>query len=220
MSGLQRRANAFGEPRRHDTFGYAADGPGLVGVAGLTAPFPRTHHNNAVRQHLAKLVAAELAVEAKRPSAGPGRPRLPDAPDPAGSRWGVTGPHERLSMWLSEIVRADDKPVVVGRRAGADDPRAGSGPAVPVRLIVDQTARYGFDATVARPGDAAEITYPFASTTVADPATVCARRIVDRPRARPGDRRAGGRRARAYRSRRARRLRCRVESDTPAGTAP
>jgi DNA-binding transcriptional ArsR family regulator len=69
-------------------------------VAELTAHFGLNH--NAIRQHLAKLVEAGLVVETTAAARGPGRPRLLYQVDPvAESRWGVTGPYERLSVLLS-----------------------------------------------------------------------------------------------------------------------
>jgi predicted ArsR family transcriptional regulator len=72
-----------------------------------------------VRQHLAKLVDADLLVEGVEKSTGRGRPRLQYTVDPsAESRWGATGPHERLSLMLSDIIRTGDSPIEVGRRPG------------------------------------------------------------------------------------------------------
>ncbi|MDD9370668.1 MAG: hypothetical protein PV358_11195, partial [Acidimicrobiales bacterium] len=71
------------------------------------------------RQHLAKLVEAQLIVEGTAPPTGRGRPRLQYALDPsAESQWGVAGPYERLSLWLSEILRTGSTPIEVGKRVG------------------------------------------------------------------------------------------------------
>ena len=50
-------------------------------MAELTEHFGLNH--NAIRQHLAKLVDADLVVEDKAPSTGRGRPRLSYRVDPA-----------------------------------------------------------------------------------------------------------------------------------------
>ena len=109
MATLQQQARALGDPTRHEIFRYIADASFPVDVAELTDHFGLNH--NAIRQHLAKLVDAGLVVEDTAPSSGRGRPRLVYVLDPgAESRWGVTGPYERLSRWLAEMVRTGDTP--------------------------------------------------------------------------------------------------------------
>lgn len=179
MTTLQQQARALGDPTRHDVFRFVADAGRPVDVAELTEHFGLNH--NAIRQHLAKLVDAGLLVEDRAAPSGPGRPRLVYVVDPgAESRWGVTGPYERLSLWLAEMVRTGDAPVEVGRRAGRRR-RLGSGANAstddPVAALVDEMAQHGFDPTVRRRGDKVEITLrtcPFASTALADPDVVCA----------------------------------------------
>ena len=176
MVTLQEQARALGDPTRHGIFQYLVDADEPVTVAELTEHFGLNH--NAIRQHLARLLEAELAVQASEPSDGRrGRPRLVFALDPrADSRWGVAGPYERLSSWLAEVIRTGDTPVEVGRRVGR---RRRLGPVDatdPVAVIVDQMGRHGFEPVVTRKGDAVELklrTCPFASTAVADPDTVC-----------------------------------------------
>lgn len=117
MTTLQQQARALGDPTRHAIFRYVADAAAPVGIAELTAHFSFNH--NAIRQHLAKLAAAQLVVETKVQSGGPGRPRLVYVIDPAAeNRWGAIGPYERLSLLLAEIIRTGETPVEVGRRAG------------------------------------------------------------------------------------------------------
>ncbi|MPY94099.1 MAG: helix-turn-helix domain-containing protein [Acidimicrobiia bacterium] len=175
MSTLQQQARALGDPTRHDIFRYLADAARPVDVPELTEHFGLNH--NAIRQHLAKLVGADLVVEQTAPSSGRGRPRLRYALHPAtDSRWGVMGPYERLTLLLSEIVRSGDTPVEVGRRAGRRLPLGAAGAAGPVAELADQMARQGFDPVVSRKGDAVEVvlrTCPFATTALADPGTVC-----------------------------------------------
>ena len=173
MATLQQQARALGDPTRHEIFRYIADASFPVDVVELTDHFGLNH--NAIRQHLAKLVDAGLVVEDTAPSSGRGRPRLVYVLDPgAESRWGVTGPYERLSRWLAEMVRTGDTPVEVGRRAGhavthgRDDD--------PVAVLVDQMARQGFEPLARRRGAEIAITLrscPFESTALAEPDTVC-----------------------------------------------
>jgi predicted ArsR family transcriptional regulator len=175
VNPLQLQARALGDPTRFRIFRQVADAEGEVDVAELTARFGLNH--NAIRQHLAKLVDAGLVVEATAPPSGRGRPRLVYALHPrADSRWGVTGPYERLSLLLSEIVRSGETPVEVGRRAGRrrrlGTARAGD----PVAELAAHMARDGFEPEVRRRGGEIEIvlrTCPFAATALVDPDTVC-----------------------------------------------
>src|SRR4051812_44238056 len=114
---LQQQARALGDPTRYAIFRAVVDSGGEVDIAELTDAFGFNH--NAIRQHLAKLVAAELVKETTAPSSGRGRPRLVYCVDPrADSRWGGQSSYERLSVLLSEMVRTGDSPETVGRRAG------------------------------------------------------------------------------------------------------
>jgi predicted ArsR family transcriptional regulator len=175
MAGLQAQARALGDPTRHELFRYLAEAARPVGVAELTEHLGL--HHNAIRQHLTKLVDAGLVGEAKAVPTGRGRPRLVYTVEPsADSRWGVSGPYERLTLLLSEIIRTGDSPVAVGRRAGqqATVPTATSGD--PVRGLMEMMARHGFEPSVTRRGAEVDIVLgacPFATTAVADPDTVC-----------------------------------------------
>jgi len=176
VSELQIQARALGDPTRHGVFTYLADASAPVGVAELTSHFGLNH--NAIRQHLAKLVEADLVVESAAPPSGRGRPRLLYALDPsAESRWGVTGPYERLAMLLTEVVRSGDGPEEVGRRAGLRQRlghRAAS--SAPVAAFADVMSRQGFDPVIVERGHDIEVTLqtcPFASAVLTDPDTIC-----------------------------------------------
>jgi predicted ArsR family transcriptional regulator len=175
MSVLQTQARALGDPTRHELFRYVVEAGRPVDVVELTDHLGL--HHNAIRQHLAKLVEAGLVVEATAPRVGRGRPRLVYTVDPsAESRWGATGPYERLSLLMSEIIRTGDSPVDVGRRAGRQVRAAAGEGADPVAGLVDAMERHGFEPTVKRRGRRAEIVLgacPFATTALADPDTVC-----------------------------------------------
>lgn len=156
-------------------FRYIADADRAVDVAELTDHFGFNH--NAIRQHLAKLVDAELLVEEKERSGGRGRPRLLYLVHPTvDSRWRVKGPYERLAQWLAEMVRTGDAPIDVGRRVGRGERLDTVVTDGPVAGFATQMARHGFDPVVRQSGDAVEITLrncPFESTALADPETVC-----------------------------------------------
>lgn len=172
---LQEQAKALGDPTRHEIFRYIADASRPVDVAELTAHLGLNH--NAVRQHLAKLVQADLVVEGHAPTTGRGRPRLVYRVHPATeSRWGVTGPYERLSLLLTEMIRTGDPAVDVGRRSVRGQRRGAPVDDDPVGLVVDSMERQGFDPTVRTRGDRIEVTLgtcPFATAALVDPDTVC-----------------------------------------------
>jgi predicted ArsR family transcriptional regulator len=179
MNTLQQQARALGDPTRHRIFEYVADAGAPVGVAELTEHLGLNH--NAIRQHLAKLVAADLVVESREATGRPGRPRLTYAVDAAtDSRWGVVGAYERLSLLLAEVIRTGDAAVEVGRRQGRRE-AASQGLDGDIEAVLgavrDTIARQGFDPVLHRAGDEVGIelhTCPFAATAVADPDTVCA----------------------------------------------
>jgi predicted ArsR family transcriptional regulator len=175
MTTLQEQARALGDPTRHAIFRRVADAGQPVGVAELNEHFPLNH--NAIRQHLAKLVAAGLVVESTVAGVGRGRPRLVYVVDPSvAGQWGTTGPYERLSRLLVEIIRTGLDAGEVGRRA-ADQFRVPLPSGDPVADVNAAMARQGFDPELRPVQGGAEIVLhrcPFATTAVADRDTVCA----------------------------------------------
>jgi predicted ArsR family transcriptional regulator len=175
MTTLQLQARALGDPTRHAIYRYVADARKPVGIAELTAHFEVNH--NAIRQHLAKLVDAQLVVEGVAPSSGPGRPRLQYEVDPsADSRWGTAGPYERLSLMLTEIIRTGDTPLEVGRRAGRKMRVRASPLDDPIADIAAAMAKQGFEPEVRPRRAGADVVLhscPFASAARADRDTVC-----------------------------------------------
>ncbi len=176
MPALQIQARALGDPTRHQIFRYIVDAGTHVGVAELTDHLGLNH--NAIRQHLTKLVDAELIVESTSAPSGRGRPRLRYALDPtAESRWGVTGPYERLALLLTEVVRTGDTPVEVGRRAGQRMRLAEADAVDTVDTFVELMARQGFEPDARTDGSQLSVTLhacPFTSAVLNDPDVVCA----------------------------------------------
>jgi predicted ArsR family transcriptional regulator len=172
---LQVQARALGDPTRHAIFRHIAQAGRAVGIAELNDQFPFNH--NAIRQHLAKLVAAGLMSETKAPTAGRGRPRLVYEINPAvEGQWGTIGPYERLSRLLAEIIRTGLDPEEVGRRA-ADVFRVPSPSGDVVADVTAAMARQGFEPEVRPLRGGAEIVLhncPFATTALADRDTICA----------------------------------------------
>lgn len=175
MNSLQIEARALGDPTRHELFRYIVDAAWPVDVAELTEHLGL--HHNAIRQHLSKLVEAGLVLEATSSPVGRGRPRLCYTVDPsAESRWGVTGPYERLALLLTEIIRSGDSPEVVGRRAAHQVQAASSDAADPVADLVDAMERHGFEPSAKRRGTQVDIVLgacPFETAALADPDIIC-----------------------------------------------
>jgi predicted ArsR family transcriptional regulator len=172
---LQQQARALGDPTRHAIFRHLAGARTPVGIAELNERFPVNH--NAIRQHLAKLLAAGLVLESKESSGGRGRPRLVYEVNPAAEgNWGTAGPYERLSLLLVEIIRSGRAPGEVGREA-ADVFRAPASSGDPVADISLAMARQGFDPEVRRTDGGADVVLhncPFATVAAADRETICA----------------------------------------------
>jgi predicted ArsR family transcriptional regulator len=174
LSTLQEQARALGDPTRHGVFRYIAGAGRPVGVAELTQHFALNH--NAIRQHLAKLVAADLVLESKGAAKGPGRPPLQYvlAPVVAG-RWDAPGPYERLSRLLLEIIRTGAGPVEVGRRA-ADQFRVPDPSGTALSDVRAAMERQGFEPEVRTARGGSEVVLhhcPFATIARADRDVVC-----------------------------------------------
>lgn len=173
MTSLQTQARALGDPTRHAIFQYLVEHSRAVDVAELTAHLGL--HHNAIRQHLAKLLDAELIVESTVPNGGPGRPKLVYRVDPStDSRWGPNGPYERLSWLLTELATSDTTPVEIGRRATAGDPIDPETSAV--GALTAHLTSTGFDPTVEVDDSTVRFVLgpcPFASTAALAPKVVC-----------------------------------------------
>jgi predicted ArsR family transcriptional regulator len=171
---LQEQARALGDPTRHAIFRFLAQAGRRVGVAELTEQF--TFNHNAIRQHLAKLVAAGLVLESKEASTGRGRPRLVYELDPAADgQWGTTGPYERLSRMLVEVIRTGLEPEEVGQRA-AGQFRVPSPSGDIVNDVRSAMARQGFEPEVVETRHGADVVLhdcPFATAALGDRKTVC-----------------------------------------------
>jgi predicted ArsR family transcriptional regulator len=171
---LQEQARALGDPTRHAIFRHIAASEEPIGVADLNEHFPFNH--NAIRQHLAKLVAAGLVTERRAATGGRGRPRLLYELSPAvEGQWGTTGPYERLSRMLVEIIRSGRPAEEVGRRCAplfAPPSPTGDGAAD----ISAAMERQGFEPEVRTTRRGTEVVLhrcPFAAAATADRPTVC-----------------------------------------------
>jgi predicted ArsR family transcriptional regulator len=171
---LQQRARALGDPTRHAIFRCLLDAGEPLGIADLTGPLTVSHH--AVRQHLAKLVDAGLVLERRAAPSGPGRPRLVYEVDPAAAGpWSGSGPYERLSGLLLEIIRTGDEPEDVGR-AAADSFRVPVPSGDALTDLHGAMARQGFEPEARTTSTRAEVVLhacPFATVALTDRHTVC-----------------------------------------------
>src|SRR5947209_9872874 len=71
---VQRQARALGDPTRFEIFRFVAAAPEPVRIAAIADRF--AFNPSAIRQHLAKLVDANLLVEELATRSGTGRPPL------------------------------------------------------------------------------------------------------------------------------------------------
>jgi predicted ArsR family transcriptional regulator len=168
------QARALGDPTRHEIHRYLSTADGDVTVAELTTHLGLNH--NAIRQHLAKLVAAGLATESREARDRPGRPRLVyrargPAPDPRPE-------YERLAVLLAEVTASGQPAEVVGRRVGArlaaPVTRATSAPIAALEALM---AGEGFEPKVRRWAGRTSLVLgrcPYEAAAVVDGATVCA----------------------------------------------
>lgn len=165
------QARALGAPTRRAILGHLAEADAPVSVATLTEQLGLNH--NAVRKHLAQLVAAGLVLETREIRDTPGRPRLLyQLPSVAPAR---AEPYERLAVLLATALRTGADPAAVGRDAVAqaeNEPAAES----PVDALAAQFEADGFEPVVRQRGRKTDIILqhcPFAAAASANPDAVC-----------------------------------------------
>lgn len=175
---FQARSKAMGDPTRYAIFQAIAASERPLQVADLVDAFSLNH--NTIRQHLAKLRAAELVEEVGELPSGPGRPRRSYrlADDVAtGGRWNADGPYERLSLLLLQAMDGSASPYEVGHRAGSQLTTVPPTGTDPIKKMIEVIGQQGFAPRRAGRGPRHEIelqTCPFASAAVANPTVVCA----------------------------------------------
>lgn len=132
-------------------------------------------NHNAIRQHLAKLVDADLVTHSTAPVQGRGRPcQIFEVHPVIDDRWGAGGPYRRLSMLLVQMIRSGDTAVEVGRKAGRE--REPSQERDPVSGLERAATTGGFDPVLVERGGQTELVLrncPFADAASADPETIC-----------------------------------------------
>lgn len=181
---MQRQAKALADPSRFQLFRFIQEAEGAVGVAELTELLKFNH--NAIRQHLAVLVEADLVAETTERRTTRGRPRkqYTARADALRAFRSVSGSYERLAAMLLEVATGAS-PYDVGFRAArsgaaegalvgsgsGEDSDEGSAPVVH-RLMVN-LATEGFEPREDRPGDMSLMHCPFADVAVQGPGIVC-----------------------------------------------
>lgn len=166
------RAKALADASRAAIHRLALRAESPVTIAELAAATGL--HHTAVRQHLAKLLAADLVTEQVLPPAGRGRPRLAYL----GVEHPTDEPYRLLAGLLAEAVRTGQTAHEVGRSAGARWARPSDDA---LAAVVAEARRLGFDPMVTdhRADEAdrsAEVELrvcPYSDLAGADPATVC-----------------------------------------------
>lgn len=182
---FRKRSAALGDETRFAIYREIADREVLVGVADLVECFGLNH--NTVRQHLAKLVDADLVEAVRDTPHGPGRPpiryRLTAR---AAAEWNDDGPYERLSLLLLEVATTGTAPLEIGRAAGREMAVAVGGPVDPVEAFTAAVTAQGFapralaeTVDAARPDSDGSVEVvlehcPFARAAEIAPEVVCA----------------------------------------------
>ncbi len=170
-SALVNQGRALAEPRRLELFEILrrSGRPLRIGELSQTMGL----HHNAVRQHLAILVGAELVIREQAIQQGRGRPALQFRVSPAAlDRWGGRGPQEELALLLLEVIATGDPPREVGRRAGlqlAAEQRGGD----PIERLVGITRRLGFEPVLTDELDVRLTVCPFAPAAARAHGVVC-----------------------------------------------
>lgn len=175
---LLGQSRALGDPTRCAIFVELRDAVEPRTVAELTDHFGLNH--NAIRQHLATLVAAGLVVGERSDRSGTGRPPVRYRPVAGvAERFGGSGPYEALSSLLVEVIEGGGSPLEVGRQAGRRlaVEHASAGDAVAVLLSVAR--RLGFEPRVAAETADGEVDVvlercPFVGPAASSPEVVCA----------------------------------------------
>ncbi len=173
---LQRQARALGDPTRHAIFRMVGEAVDPIGVRELAAALDL--HQSAIRQHLGKLIRAELVVESRQQQGGPGRPRsvFRRAPGLVGA-WGTENPYERLSALLVDVVRSGRSPRHSGHDAGlglAESGRVAAEGRTTLVVLTEVIEEQGFAPTVAEDGSALVLHHcPYAQLAMAAPEVVC-----------------------------------------------
>jgi len=143
---MQVQAKALADPSRFQIFKFIASSDEPVAVAQLTELLGFNH--NAIRQHLAVLVEAQLLTESSEDRKVRGRPRkqYQVRSDALSAFRSVSGSYERLAELLLKIANGDHEAFDVGLTTGKADAESMSAPSTDgVRSLIAHLAAEGFE---------------------------------------------------------------------------
>jgi predicted ArsR family transcriptional regulator len=166
------QARALSAPARRAIIDFLADHDDPATVTQLTCHLGLNH--NAVRKHLAVLVAADLVTEERETRSRPGRPNLLYRLMP-GSQAVADQPYRRLAVMLASALASGEDPETIGRNARTTCPTAGPQQS-PVDAMAERFSSEGFEPRVQRRGRRPEIVLqrcPFADAAEVNPDGVC-----------------------------------------------
>lgn len=170
----QRQARALGDQTRSAIFWYLAAAQRPVRVAELTKHLRLNH--TGIRQHLAKLVDADLLIEEFAAPSGAGRPPLQyRVAPPAILFWAGPSPYARLSLLLLDVLKTGRSPRDVGADAGRQVEAAVAG-TDPIDVLESEVARWGFEPRRVERKSSIDLVMaqcPFELAALADPDVVC-----------------------------------------------
>ncbi len=172
---MQTQAKALADPSRFRLFRFIADASEPVGVAELTELLG--FHHNAIRQHLAVLVEAQLIAESTEVRKVRGRPRKQYElrSDALSAFRSVSGSYERLASLLLAYAGSGETAFDVGRRAGHDRARDSAPTAIDARVpqLVRELAVDGFEPSLHSDTAIVLDHCPFADVAGQNPKVVC-----------------------------------------------
>jgi len=173
VDAMQLQGKALADPSRFQLLRYIAESDQPVGIKELTALLGFNH--NAIRQHLAILIDADLIVESTEIRTSKGRPRKlyqlrSDALDPFSS---IAGSFEHLADLLLEVIRSNQSPYDVGFQATTTGAKSEVPPSEALHSLVQALAIGGFEPDEQTPGVITLQRCPFASIAAKDQSIVC-----------------------------------------------
>ena len=173
VDSMQAQAKALADPSRFQLFRFIADAERPVGVAELTDLLG--FHHNAIRQHLAVLVGAQLVSESNEVRNVPGRPRKQYElrADALNAFANVSGSYQRLAELLLALAETGETPFDIGFHAGQNMAAPADEDRDDMQSLARQLAIEGFEPETTS-SDTIRLGHcPFADLAVKNPGVVC-----------------------------------------------
>ena len=168
---MQQHARALSDGSRFRIFTHIAESVEPVAVAELTELLGFNH--NAIRQHLAVLVEADLVLEEREVRDRPGRPRLlySAREDALRSFGDASRSYQRLAGLLLEVAMSGEGAYEVGR-AAAIEQRADAAVVASAATLFKQLSVEGFEPALTGRKIVLQ-NCPFADVASDGPSVVC-----------------------------------------------